>query len=175
MKSLKNYALTALVCVCATFLIVPTIGCNAQATIAELVQTVGGAVSQLETIEGNTALAQKVQADTAAASSAVLNWKTGTASQDVIAALNLVEDDLSLFPVSGTDAVLIDLAIGTVEEIITQVAGNTPAPVATASTVRATRIKNVPANPHMKNKKSFVAAWNSIVATDSRFAQVAIK
>lgn len=175
MKSFRKHAFTAFVCACATFLVVPTIGCNTQATIAELITTVGGAVSSLESIEGNTALAQKVQADTAAASTAVLNWKSGTASQDVIAALNLVEDDLSLFPVSGTDSVLIDLAIGTVEEIITEVTGNTPSPVAAPATRKSARINMVPANTHIKNAKDFRSAWNGIVATDSRFSKVAIQ
>jgi hypothetical protein len=93
-------------------------GCVSQTTLAGLVQTLGATAESVATIEGNSALAAQLQKDVSAASTAVLNWKTGTPVTEVVEALNLVEDDLNLFPVSTQDVAFIDLGIVTVDGIL---------------------------------------------------------
>jgi hypothetical protein len=137
------------------------LGCSDQATIASLLQTVGTAVSSLEAIEGNTTLASQLQKDFTTASQDVLAWQPGTASQDVIQALNLVESDLNLLPVSAEDSALVDLAVGTIDAILTDITAKTPATV-TNGAVTALKV----AAPHAqlsnppKNSKAFRKAWN---------------
>lgn len=116
----------------SAFLLIPCIlwstACN-QNTIAALAQTLGNSAAQVATLENNPALAAKLTADTTAAVSAIQNWKSGSPATEAIEALNLVEDDLSLVPIASQYAPLIDLAIGTVESILsllpqTQALGN---------------------------------------------------
>jgi len=92
-------------------------GCGAN-DIAALVQTLGNSASQLAALEGNTSLASKLLTDTGAAVTAIDNWRSGSVATEVIEALNLVEDDLNLFPITSAYVPLIDLAIATVESII---------------------------------------------------------
>ena len=78
----------------------------------------GSTAASIAAIEGNPTLAAKLTTDTAAAVAAINAWKSGTPDSEVILALNLVEDDLNLFPSTGPYVPLIDLAIGTVESIL---------------------------------------------------------
>jgi len=141
--------------------------CN-QNDIAALVTTLGNASASIATLEGNTALAAKLQTDTAAASSAALNWKKGSAGTEVVEALNLVEADLNLIPGTSQYAPLVDLAIGTVESIIELVqpgaASITPANPRVGVTHRVYL-----ANPP-KSAAQFRTAWNSVKAQHPELA-----
>src|SRR5271170_5276536 len=117
----------------ASVLILVLVGCPAQNTIAALTSILGSSAASIASIEGNPTLAAQLQTDTAAAVTAVDNWKSGTPASNVIQALNIVEDDLNLFPVSGPYIPLIDLAIGTVESILALL----PAPAASAAVAHA--------------------------------------
>jgi hypothetical protein len=130
-------------------------GCASQQTIADLINTLGVATEQLATLEGNTSLSAKLATDVAAASSAVLNWKKGSATQEIAEALNLVEDDINLFPGAGPYVPLIDLAIGTIEAILAQF----PSTTATVSAKRRT-VKLPYKAP--KNNKDFAKRWNTL-------------
>jgi hypothetical protein len=168
-------------------LIFSTSGCTHQTTTAELIGIVGTSVAALETIEGNTTAATKLSTDFAAAESAVMNWKSGTPTQNVAEALQLIESDLSLLPVTSEDTALIDLAIGTVDQILA-IFGTPATPVTTAlingvpahivyagygQTV-TTQHRPVPA-VHFKNKKQFKSAWNKILANHPKLAGATIK
>lgn len=122
---------------CATALPLTACDSNDQKTAAALVQVAGTAVTSLLILENDVALADILQKDFQAASVAVLNWKVGTPAQDVVQALNIVDADLDLIPVTDKDKALINLAIGTVDEIISLF----PAPVQTAP------VNNAPFNP----------------------------
>lgn len=137
-------------------------GCESQQTIADLINTLGSAAAQLATYENNPTLAAKLQTDVAAAANAVLNWKKGTPSQLVVEALNLVEDDLNLFPLAGPYVPLIDLAIATVEGILSEL-GLTPAAASAdaAQPVHRHR-KIIVAYKAPKNAKAFAAKWNAL-------------
>lgn len=130
MKMLKRFTMAALT---ATLLLVP-VACdsNDQKTAANLITVVGNSVTALVQIEGLSVDAVKLKADFSAASIAVLNWKQGTPAQDVVQALNILDDDLDLIP-ALTDAqkALIVLGIGTVDEIITLIDPSAQAPVGT--------------------------------------------
>lgn len=138
------------------------LGCPAQSTLAALVSTLGNSASSIAALEGNSSLATKIQTDTQAASTAVLNWKSGTPATEAIEAINLVEDDLSLFPITGQYAPLIDLALGTAEsiiEILNPTGATTPATTAHA----AHRTVTLPfAAP--KTSSAYKKQWNAIVA-----------
>jgi hypothetical protein len=118
---------------CLTALSLSTTGCASQTTIADLIAVVGTSVASIEALEGNTAVVTKIQTDTAAARAQVLDWKSGTPTQDVVAALNLVEDDLNILPVSSQDQALVDLALGTVDEILALIQATPASPVTGAT------------------------------------------
>lgn len=139
-------------------------GCAGQQTAADLINTLGQATEQLATLEGNTSLAARLPKDVAAASAAVLNWKKGSTTQDITEALNLVEDDLSLFPVAGPYVPLVDLAIGTVEAILAEF------PSATPATVSANRRAVHLPYKAPKNKKDFAKRWNAIAPPQAHIA-----
>lgn len=168
MYRLAALVLAASLCFTAT-------GCNTQQTAAQIIAVVGTSVASLETLEGADAtLVAKIQADTATASQQVLNWKAGTPSADVIATLNLVEDDLNLFPISPTDQALVNLAIGTVEEIIILI---NPAPVAApnALSINAAHRRSVPAVTGVKSKGDYKVRWNAIISDNAKLSAAKIK
>jgi hypothetical protein len=143
-------------------------GCPAQNTTAALVTVLGNAASTIATLEGNTTLAATLKTDTAAASSAVLNWKSGTPTQDVIAALNLVEADLDLVPSVGPYVPLIDLAIGTVESIMEIIQPGSSTPNGLTQRLGVSRRVYLAKPP--KDAAAFTKSWNAIVAQNPALA-----
>lgn len=155
MKFIRPLSLAATSAIlCCTLLT----GCISQATIASLTAILGQSAASIASIEGNPTLAAKLTADTTAAVAAINAWKSGTPAQEVIAALNIVEDDLSLFPITTAYAPLIDLAIGTVESILALL----PAP-ATMS-VHLGRKVHLAHTP--KNEKDYRKTWNATIASN---------
>jgi len=135
--------------------ILPMQGCTNQTTVAALVTTLGNAASAIAALEGNSTLATKLKADTAAASTAVLNWKNGTPAQSVVEALTIVEDDLNLIPIGSRYTPLVTLALGTVISII-QILNPGSTPVAAARGRRTVILAHAP-----KDSKQFKAQWNA--------------
>jgi len=145
-------------------------GCSST-TIADLVQTLGNSASQIAAIEGNASLASKLLTDTGAAVTAIDNWKAGSPTQEVIEVLNVVEDDLNLFPITSAYAPLIDLAIATAESIIALLPAS-PAPLATGTygAVAHTPHRHVQlgyAPP--KSAKEYRKRFNAIVAAHPEY------
>lgn len=150
-------------------LILTSIGvaCVTQTTIAQLVAILGQATSKIAEAENNPSLAAKISTDSAAASAAILNWQNGSPEQDAVEALNILEDDLNLIPVVGQDVLfigLVDLAIGTVEAILSRL------PASTRLQNKVVRRVVPPVKlPRFTNPAdSFQDKWNSIVAKDKR-------
>jgi hypothetical protein len=175
---IRSSALAGMVAaLCLTLTVLPLSGCDTQATLAELVQTLGSADGQVANLQGNVQLAAQINTDTTAAVNAITNWKNGTPAQDVIEALNIVEDDLNLIPAASQYAGLIDIAIATVQTLLALLPA--PAPtvaVAQARTAHASvphRTVNV-ANPP-KTAKQFKKRWNAMVAANPALAPAAIK
>lgn len=188
MKILRS-TLAALLCAALAF---STTGCTSQQTAADMITTVGTAVASLEAIEGNTSAVAQIQADFAAASSAVANWKTGTPTQQVAEALALVESDLNLLPVSSQDQALIDLAIGTVDELLTEFPATTTTTTPAVTTVsfryasfgdsiaygsgtaqvkhRTVHLAKTP-----KSKKDFVKQWNAVLKANPKLKAASVK
>jgi hypothetical protein len=151
-QKLGGFALMAVLAVGT----LPLAGCPQQTTIAALVLTLGNAAASVAAIEGNDALSQKLQADTAKAETQILAWKPGTNGQMAVEALQLVQDDLALFPQVGPYAPLIQLAIGTTISIIEII---DPGAVPTAlSKPHAVHLAKPP-----RNKGQFRKAWNDYV------------
>lgn len=130
-------------------------GCEKQNTAAALIGIAGVAIASLETIEGHGDVAAQLQTDFAAAQTAVLNWKQGTATQDVSQALALVQNDLNLLPVSQQDQAYIELAIGTVQSILDLFPGTAPQFAVTANVRRVQIVAP-------KTAKEFKATWNAL-------------
>ena len=143
-------------------------GCPAgtQGTISALVTVLGNASASIAVLENNPTLAAKLKTDTAAASSAVLNWKQGTPAQDVIQALNLVEADLNLIPGTSQYAPLVDLAIGTVESILEIVQPGASSIDSVHSRVGVTHRVSL-ANPP-KDAVAFKSEWNAMAAPEAQ-------
>jgi hypothetical protein len=167
---MKKFIVLALA---STLLLMGTVACVSQSTLATLVTVLGNATSSIAAIEGTTSLATQIKADTAAASSAVLNWKKGTPAQEAIQALNIVEDDLNLIPATGPYVALIDLGIGTVESILELLPQPTSA--LKKSSIHRRSVNAVKITRWENPGKEFKERWNKIVATDGALAPVAIK
>lgn len=147
--------------------IVPAVGCG-QSEIAALVGTVGNAVAQLATVLGNTTLAAQLQQYTTAAVTAVNAWKQGTPAQDVIAALDILAQNIALIPVTPQIQTLILLATSTIEAILASL------PISTPATARArTLTASAPVAPS-KDKKTFQSRWNAQIAAQPALAAAKI-
>jgi hypothetical protein len=157
---------------CTLGMTLATAGCASQTTLADLIAIVGTSIASVETIDGNTAAVAKIQTDTAAATTEVLAWKSGTPTTEVIEALNLVEDDLNALPVSTLDTQYIDLAIGTVNEILTLI----PASTTTATVVHdAVPHRQVHLAKTPKDAKTYKKIWNGLAEKDSKFNSTVLK
>ena len=143
-------------------------GCpaNTQNTIAALVTALGNAAASIAALENNPTLSATLKTDTTAASTAVLNWKQGTPTQNVVAALNLVEADLNLFPGTSQYAPLVDLAIGTVESILEIVQPGASAIDSVHPRAGVTHRVSL-ANPP-KTAAGFKAEWNAMATSEAQ-------
>lgn len=151
----------------ASCVIFPSIGCG-QSEIAALVGTVGNAVAQLATVLGNTILAAQLQQYTTAAVTAVNAWKQGTPAQGVIAALDILAQNIALIPATPQIQGLILLATSTIEAILASL------PISTPATARArTLTASAPVAP-AKDKRSFEKAWNDQIAAQPALAAAKI-
>lgn len=185
----KGGTLPAIVALALIPLLVLT-GCTPQEqqqTVVGLTTALGTAITTLENIEGNSAMAAKLQTDFQAAIAAESNWKSGTPAQDVMEALNIVQLDLNLLPVSSTDTALIDLGIGLVDQILALL----PAPAvvvptsATATIVPAAfyggqhsgsvRRRHPGLRSPIVSAKDFKKRWNAIVKQHPELAAAKVK
>jgi hypothetical protein len=170
-------AVITMICMWACLLpvTVSTTGCN-QNTIAALVGTLGNAASAIAVVEGNTTLAAQLKTDTAAAVTAITNWKQGTPSQNALQTLNIVIDDLNLIcpandptNICGPYGPLVALALGTAESIIAILA-----PSATTFGVHGD-VQKTNLGYYPTNSKDFEKQWNAYCVTSPALAQLAIK
>lgn len=150
--------------------VLPTVGCINQSQIAALTQVLGTSAQNIATLEGNTVLAAQLKADTAAAVTAIDNWKTGTPAATVIEALNIVEADLNLIPGTSQYIPLVDLAIATVQGILALL----PQPAVPVPAVKAVRTVNL-GHPSPKTAKQFKQQWAAIIAANPSLAPAAIQ
>lgn len=154
----------------ASILILPTLGCPGQSTIATLTNVLGTAAANIANLEGNPGLGAKLTADTAAAVKAINAWKNGTPATMAIEFLNLVMDDLNLFPIASPYIPLIDLAIGTVESILALLPQSPTVMAAHAANQRTVTLNHTP-----KDAKEFKAQWTSIIHSHPELSAAAIK
>jgi hypothetical protein len=171
-------------CTCATLmlsvvalpLVAPLTGCtgsDVQKTVSQLTQTLGDSVAQVASLEGNATLSATLLKDTNAAIIAINGWKNGSAVDDVIEGLGILSDDLSLIPGTSQYAPLIDLAIGTVQSLLTLI----PAKVTVGDVTKATLTRHA-GNPRItlalqhraekgatppQSRAQYVKQWNGIV------------
>lgn len=167
---------------CLGMVVVPLTGCTGQQTAAELITTAGNAVVVLERLEGNTADITKIQQDFTAASNAVMNWKSGSPTQDIVELLNTVQDDLNLLPISTADQALIDLAIGTVDQVLNLFS---PAPTVVAEAGPHLYFVSYTGRSHVKHRKvhlehppksksDFKKQWNKIAKSNPQLNNATI-
>jgi hypothetical protein len=158
---MKTLEILMAVCVLLSSIFVS--GCNSN-TVADLVITLGNAASSVAALEGNSSLSTKLTADVATAATDIKNWKTGSPTQEVVEALNLVQADLSLFPQTDQYAPLIALSISTVESILEIVVPNptTAFPHTNADSVARAKVSA----PAPKTARDFKNRWNAIVAAN---------
>lgn len=142
----------------AALLIAPLLGCPTQSTIAALTSILGTSAANIAMLEGNATLAQVLTTDTAAAVTAVKNWKKGTPADEAIQALNIVATDLNLIPGVGPYAPLVDLAIGTVESILALLPAPTAQLKATYTPKRTVTLRG----PIPSTAAQFKVEWNQL-------------
>jgi hypothetical protein len=163
---IRRKAISIITAVCLWAAVLPvavtTTGCVPQNTLAALVTTLGNSAASIASLEGNSALATKLQADTAAAASAVANWKSGTPAQIAIEAIQLVEDDLNLFPIGGQYEPLIVLALGTALSIIQLLNPNAVSAHLEPQNGRRVQLAQAP-----KTAKAYAQQWNAIRSSNS--------
>jgi hypothetical protein len=151
----------------------PMTACPQQTVLAALTTTLGNAAASIASFEGNAALAAQLQTDTAAATAAIQNWKSGTPAQNVVQALQIVVDDLNLLsqiPGAAQYAPLISLALSTAISIIEIV---DPGAVPTA--MAKVKLGGVSTAGAPKSAKEFRARWNGICSTNPHLAKVELK
>ena len=173
MKALQNKLGALALCSLLLVATLPLTGCPQQTTLAALTNTLGTAAASIAALEGNPTLAAQLQSDTAAAVTAIQNWKPGTPAQDAIQALNIVIDDLSLIcPPNGPCgpyAPLVLLALGTAQSIIIILN-----PTASAfGAKRQTEKVSLTLTP--KTPSQFRAQWNAICKGNPVLASATLK
>jgi hypothetical protein len=169
-KMKKIYVATMIVAVMVT------VACS-QNTLAALVTTLGTACSAAAGLAGDAAMAQTILADTAKASQQVLNWKSGTPTQDVEQALAIVEADLSAIPETAAVAPFIDLGIATIDGILTDITGQAPPQTASVKPGMAPRAIRHPrySGKLPKSGTEFATAWNKLVDGNPQCAGLVLK
>ena len=171
---IRRKAISILTAVCLWAAVLPvtvtTTGCVPQNTLAALVTTLGNSAASIASLEGNSTLATKLQADTAAASSAIANWKSGSPAQTAIEAIQLVEDDLDLFPIGGQYEPLIVLALGTATSIIQLLNPNAVGARPQTASGRHVQLAQAP-----KTSAQYKAQWNAIADSNSSLAAARIQ
>jgi hypothetical protein len=138
-------------------------GCtpNEQKTIATLTGTLTQAVTNVAQLEGNAALAAQLQRDGSAAQAAIAGWQNGSAVDDVIEALGILQDDLNLIPYANQYAPLIDLGIGTIQTLLSLIPASSVTPSVQAK-LTAHRSRTVfLGHPAPKTNAEFVKEWNA--------------
>ena len=155
------------------FALVFNASCFSQSTLSALVSTLGNASASIAKIEGDPSLATKLQADTAAASTAILNWKKGTDATEVLEVVNIVMDDLNLIPISdATTIALVDLALGTVESIVTIITSEAAPTIAAGHVLHQNRVVHLAHVP--KNSSQFASQWYALAKNDSKYSNVVL-
>jgi len=142
-------------------------GCSAQKDLAALTAAFGAASASVAGIEGNSALAQKITTDTAAAVAAIDSYKPGTPTQDVVQIINIVIADLNLLPLSGNEGALVALALATAEAVITALEGS-----GAVSSAAVAHTKAVPAGTSAATTtKAFKKQWNATIDTNPKLSK----
>lgn len=140
-------------------------------TASALVSTLGTAVGALETLEGNASAAQQIQKDTATAAAQIQAWTSGSTTQNISEALGIVQSDIGLLPVSNADQALIDLALGTVQELLNLF----PSTSAPANATIAHPVRAVHLSAKVKSRGDFVKRWNALVVQQPKLAAAQLK
>jgi TctA family transporter len=153
------------------FSLLLTTGCTGQATLAALVDTLGGATAAVAQMQGNPTLAAQLRTDTAAAVAAISNWKSGSPSDLAIEAIDIVITDLNLIPGVGPYAPLISLALTTAEAIIRILA---PKASPQMQLKMRARLKSYRTGNPSKNADQFKKQWNAICGQNSQLSGLTI-
>ena len=158
---MKTRQLSGIAAVLLLFVaMLPVQGCNSATTIKALVPVVANAVTQVLTLEGDTAQATRVQQALTAFQTATANWKSGTPSQDVVEAINALAAALDAFPLTSQYAPLIGLALTTLDAILAIVAPGTLTPnVRGAARRNHEALKALYGKPAPQSPKAFRKAW----------------
>jgi hypothetical protein len=150
--------------------VAPISGCSQEA-LADLIGIAGVSVAQLLNAlgQGNSALAAQLASLFAAARTAVATWVKGSATQNVIQALNDVLTVIAQLPVNSATSVLIGIAIAAIEHVI-QAIDPGAAPVAASHIARVSA-----ANVHWSHvartpKEVYKSAWNRELANHPELA-----
>lgn len=170
----KNVLAGVFAALCISLTVTPVMtGCSkpVQQNVATLAQVLGTSAAQVAALEGNQKLADQITNDTNAAVQAITMFVPGSTAQNVIELINIVMADLSLVPVIGPYAGLIDLALGTAEALIADFSTKSPTPT-TQMAVRV-RVIHLPHPP--KSRAEYVHQWNLIANANPQLAAAAIK
>lgn len=152
------------------------LGCGkvSQSELAALASTLGNAVAALETIEGNSGAAIKIQDATATVVQDITNWVPGTADSEIIQSIGILEGLLSDLPVPAQDQALIDLALVTIQSILALLP-QAPAAAVTAKAVRMAKkplrtptAASVGLKTAPQTRKQFVVEWNKRAPTTAQ-------
>ena len=112
---------------------------NATKTAASLMSAIEPTLKSLLTFTGIINTPQGVAAIAAydAALAALQNWKSGTASQNVLELIAAFQSVFNALPIPANVAVLVNLILGGVEAAIGVITANSPAPVGVAEDATA--------------------------------------
>jgi hypothetical protein len=131
-----------------------------QSTLAALVAKVGSGLVALLTYLKLTSLVPQLQNLIQQAVNDITSWTPGTAATDVINALNDIAAFVSStnIPILSQYATLVELAIGTIDFVISLFVQNAPASTA-AIRPRAVPVVNLPSPP--QKAADYSSRWNA--------------
>lgn len=129
-------------------------GCG-RGTVIAYINAVNTAVTSILTFIGDDALAQTLSKDVARINAAVAGWTSGSITQEVIEAINIMESDLDLIPLSSTVTMLISIALVALNAVLNLSMG------AVVATMKVGVTKHPIPNYQLNSQRSFALHWNS--------------
>lgn len=98
-------------------------GCG-RTTVIALITVVDNAVTSILDDVGDTALATMIQSDITVLNAAIAGWTSGTITQEVVEAINILVANLDKVPLDSFVTTLISIALTALASILTASGGN---------------------------------------------------
>jgi|HubBroStandDraft_1064217.scaffolds.fasta_scaffold01182_10 hypothetical protein len=131
------------------------IGCG-KSTIIGYLNAVDSAVTGILNYIGDTTLATTIQKDINAVNAAIVGWTSGTITQNVIEAIQVLQSNLDLIPLTAPITALISIALTALSAILSISGANVLRQMATQK-IKSHPLSKVTLTTH----HAFAREWNA--------------